>query len=187
MTTNRMNLRGMFPTLLLAVATAAAEPARSLAEIPGTWQTDKGQSGKLADLPGSVRVMAMFYGGCHMACPITVEGMQWIQGKLSPRAAGTAVFVLATLDPGGDTPAELATFRVEQRLNQRWTLLRGTRAATRELADLLGVSFADGATRLTHTAVIAVIDGNGRVVSRHRTLRPDLREIVAEVERLAAP
>ena len=153
--------------------------------IDGSWQTDANAVIPLSALPGRVRVIAMFYSGCHMACPVTVEAMQWIEKTINPATAGVTQFVLVTLDPGGDTVEALREFRAEQRLSARWTLLRGNRLTTRELADSLGISFHHDAVRLTHTAAIVVVGADGQIHSRHTTLRPDLREVVNAVESLA--
>ena len=154
--------------------------------MEGVWETDTMAKVSLDALPGRVRVFAMFYSGCHMACPVTVEALQWIEKNLSPAAAAETQFVLVTLDPGGDTPEDLRAFRSEARLSARWTLLRGTRRMTRELADTLGISFTHEAVRLTHTAAIVVIGADGEIRSRHTTLRPDLRAVVKSVETLTA-
>ncbi len=177
-------------TLLLALALGgyigparAQSPAGSVAfGDNGRWQNDAGETLTLAAVPGRVRVVTMFYSGCHMACPVTVESLQWIEKQLSPAARAAAEFVLITLDPGGDTVADLHSFRVEERLSPQWILLRGERRATRALADVLGVSFHADGIRLSHNAVIVVIDDQGRIVSRHPTLRPALREVVSAIE-----
>ena len=168
-----------------APASDDAPLAATINAIGGTWQTDANAEIPLSALPGRVRVIAMFYSGCHMACPVTVEAMQWIEKTLSPAASGVTQFVLVTLDPGGDTVEELRGFRTEQRLSDHWTLLRGNRLTTRELADSLGISFHHDSVRLTHTAAIVVVGPDGQIHSRHTTLRPDLREVVKSVESLA--
>ena len=166
--------------VLSSVATAQTGGATVFA-TEGVWQDDRGRELAWAALAGRVRVVAMFYSGCHLACPTTVAAMQWIEKNLPPAARATTEFVLVTLDPGGDTVRDLHAFRAEQRLSARWTLLRGNRAATRELADTLGISFRLDATRLTHTAAIVVLDAAGRIVSRHTTLHPELRGVIASV------
>jgi len=156
-------------------------PDQSLWSLSGSWQSDDGTSFSLTDLAGGPAVVAMFYTGCHVTCPVTVEAMAFVEHNLPPDLARRCRFVLVTLDPGGDTADELRAFRTEFVLSARWVLLRTSRRTTRVLAERLGIDFQVGLYRTSHTSSLAVVDASGRFVSIHSEVRPELRRLVAEL------
>jgi len=182
----RLAVLALLASTLLGAGEESPSAGLSVLAIGANWQADTGESFPLRQLAGKPHVIAMFYSGCHMSCPLTVEALKWIEQNLAPRVVDETGFVLVTLDPGGDTAEELAGFRREANLSTRWTLLRGTRLATREMAEALGISFQQGTYRLSHSAAIVVLNAEGRIVSRHTTLRPDLHAVVQSVEALAS-
>ena len=170
---------------VLTAAPAAPPAPGPLWSVGGQWQGDSGAPVAPASFSGTPVVVAMFYTGCHVVCPVTVEAMQWVERNLPRDAARNCRFVLITLDPGGDTPGELRAFRREHGLSAQWTLLRASRRTTRAAADWLGVDYTAGEYRTSHRTLLVVLDGNGRVVARHTDLFPELRRLVSEVTALS--
>ena len=82
----------------------------------------------------------MFFTSCEGTCALTVEHLKEIKASLPGDVRSRASFVLVSLDPVRDTPAALAMFRSANRLSpERWLLLRGSPAATADLAGYLPV------------------------------------------------
>lgn len=168
------------------LSAAAVEQVDNVWALPGNWQADTGRTMALSELAGQTTIVAMFYTGCHVTCPVTVEAMQWLEQHLSDGQAKRCRFLLVTIDPGGDTPVVLRQFRSELALSPRWTLLRGGRRETRTLAESLGINFEVGAYRTSHTTQLVVVDAQGRVMSKQGDLFPELRILLAKVESIGA-
>ena len=160
--------------------------AAPLWSVGGEWQDDGGVTKVLSSLQGGPVVLTMFYSGCHVSCPVAVEAMQWVENNLPAAQARRCRFVLVTLDPGGDTVAELRRFRAEAGLSAQWTLLRGARSKTHELADRIGLGYKVGEYGISHTSRIVVLDPAGRIVGRQSTAAPGLVQLLGEVELLLA-
>jgi protein SCO1/2 len=153
----------------VAAATAAL-PGTSLYQIQSRWTSDEGAALRLESLRGKPRVFTLFFGHCQTACPMVLSTLKNLEASLSPESAHRAGIVLVALDPERDDADSLAAFRTRMSLRPGlWTLLRGNAEDTRELAMALGVSYRRSAKNggLEHDAVIAVLDGEGRVVARH--------------------
>ena len=77
-------------------------------------------------------------------------------------------FVLVSLDPARDTPAQLAKFAASFRLDPAaWTLLTGDDEQVRELAALLGIRYrAEEDAQISHSNTYLVLDADGRMVHR---------------------
>jgi len=156
-----------------AAAPTGAVEGRELSAIPDVWQDDRGEPRKLSQLATRPQLLAMFYADCHMVCPMTVETLRTLERELAA-ARIDAGLVLVTLDPATDSVAALAAFRREQKLSERWTLLRGTTLATRRLAESLGIPFRLDAVRIAHGGMIVVTDARGKIVAHFAGLHPDL-------------
>ena len=74
--------------------------------------------------------------------------------------------MLVTLDPANDTATELSRWKRERNLPAAWTLLRGDRAATRQLADRLPIQILDMADgdHIFHDSRIVLLDPEGRIL-----------------------
>ena len=156
-------------------------PAKSLAALDDTWVTDSGAKVHLADLKGRVQVVSLFYSSCHMNCPLTLVSMRQVEAALPAELRAQTGFVLITFLPENDTARVLHRVRGEQNLSARWTLLRGSDAATHRVADALGVAFRTDSFRLSHSPQIAVLDAEGRIIFRQRELRASSAPLVDAV------
>ena len=101
----------------------------------------------------------------------------------SPGAGAWARFVLFSLDPEHDTPEVLRAFAEAHALDpERWTLLAPEPAVLPALGRALGVASAgDPGGGIAHTAVIAVVDREGRVRRRHVGLEPAGEVLLTEL------
>lgn len=189
------------PALALALALAwpgaaaadeAADQARARAWFTDTLLQD--QSGKEVRFYTDVledRTVAIgfIFTRCQGACPLIMEKLQRTRALLGEAFGKEVQFVVISVDPAFDTPAELRRFA--ERHGARgpgWTLLTGQTGEVRRVLQRLGAAVDDPEE---HSTVLYA--GNTR--SRHWTrLRPDagppvvadaLRHLAAETP--AAP
>ena len=160
-------------------AEAPAHAAGSLYAMDLHWRDDRGRPVQLGSLRGRPVVAALFYAGCHVACPVTVDNLESVRDRLPGGLRGSVAFLLVTLDPSNDTPAALAAYRRSRRLGADWSLLAGSPADTQALAAALGIRYRREAYRLVHSPGIVVLDTQGRVCARFPGLSPDLGLVAA--------
>ena len=154
----------------------------SLYQADATFTTDTGTACKLGTFRGRPVVLAMFFGSCSYACPLTVTDIQAIRAQLPAELRDRAAFVLVSFDVARDTPAALAAYRTQRDLDSAWTLLRGTEDSVRELAALLGVKYkreADGA--FAHSNLITILNAQGEIVHQRPGLKGGIGEAAAAV------
>jgi protein SCO1/2 len=200
-----------FTILLLVAAACAADPAKPVANeakppccratlelgnptdkslylLDSTWTSDVGSRIRLGALRGRPQIVAMFFSHCEYSCPILVSELKTIEGRLPPEVLGKVDFLLVSIDPKRDTPAELATFRAKRQLaRERWTLLRGEADDVRELAALLGVSYAEDARgQFAHSNVITLLNAEGEIAFQQAGLKQDPTLLIAAIAKAAA-
>lgn len=159
----------LFTAMPFANPAPAPLPGNSLYRLESTWRNDAGKSLHLADLRGKPRVLAMFFSHCDNVCPMITGQLVKLEQEMPAELLAKAGFVLVTLDPKGDDPSALASYRKRMNLApERWTLLRGGDDDTRELANLLGVTYKpkreDG--QIDHDGLIVLLDADGVVVDK---------------------
>jgi len=137
---------------------------------------------RLADLAGTVRVVAMIYTSCATTCPRIVADLKRIEAALPAARRADVGFVLVSIDPERDTPGRLAAWAASAGLDPaRWTLLAGDDDAVRELAASIDVRYqAQPDGELAHTNGITVLDRTGAIAHRQPGLG-DTRATIAAV------
>lgn len=155
-------------------------------ELTSSWVSQRGDTLRLADLAGPVRVVAMVYTECRATCPLIVADLQRVLATVPPERQADVGVVLVSLDPERDTPGRLAEWARQTRLDPaRWTLLNGSDDAVRELAATLDVRYqAQPDGEVAHTNAIHVLDARGAVVHRQAGLGEPAAETAAVVARL---
>ena len=123
-----------------------------------------GRERTLAEFQGRPFVVTLVYTRCPTVCPRTVSALLRFQRE----AGGRVPIVLVSLDPVHDTPAVLAAFaRTHALEGDTWTLLTPDASVLPPLASAMGVAWGpSGEGGIAHSAVIAFIDADGRVVER---------------------
>ncbi len=177
-----------------AADAAATTPVRavpaatdwSVYDLSSTWVTQRGDSVRLADVAGPVRIVAMVYTECRATCPLIVADLQRILAAVPAARQADVGVVLVSLDPERDTPGRLAEWAAATRLDPaRWTLLNGSDAHVRELAATLDVRYqAQPDGEVAHTNAIHVLDARGAVVHRQTGLGEAAAETAAVVTAL---
>ena len=148
------------PASAARVQTPSAE-SFSVYDLPGSWRDQSGARRSLATLRGAPVLLAMVYTHCTATCPLAVSELK----RIAASDAGVR-FVLVSLDPARDDPAQLSAFARRLELDPaRWTLLTGGDGDVRELAATLGVRYRQVTPQdLSHSNLITLLDRDGRIV-----------------------
>ncbi len=162
---------------------------KSLYTLNSLWTSDVGREVKLEVLRGRPQVIALFFTSCEHSCPLIVADMKAIE-KALPRGVREKVdFLLVSIDPERDTPEALRAFRAKHELpTERWTLLRGSAEATRQLAGLVGFNYQPGSpTQYAHSLLISVLNASGEIVYQQSGIGNVRDDAVGTVVRLVNP
>ena len=153
---------------------------KSLYALKSIWTSDVGREVKLEVLRGRPQVLALFFTHCEHSCPLIVADMKAIDKALPRNLRGQVDFLLVSIDPERDTPEVLRAFRAKHELpTERWTLLRGSTEATRELAGRVGFNYQPGSpTQYAHSLMISIMDESGVIVFRQVGLGRGPKEAV---------
>jgi protein SCO1/2 len=171
-----------------SAAPAAAAPGFSVYDLQSQWRDQDGNARALASLRGRVQVMAMVYTHCTHTCPQIVVELKQLEAALSPEERARTGFVLVSLDPERDTPAQLEAFATSLRLDPAaWTLLTGDADDVRELAAVLGIRYRGEAdAQISHSNAYLVLDADGGIVHRQDGLGSGTAPVLARIRAAAA-
>ncbi|HEX6370431.1 MAG TPA: SCO family protein [Longimicrobium sp.] len=176
------------PVAPAADAPSAAASDFSVYDLEARWRDQEGRDRVLASLRGRTQVVAMVYTRCTHTCPAIVAEMKRLEAALDSAGRARAGFVLVSLDPGRDTPAQLKAFATSMRLDPAaWTLLTGDEDAVRELAALLGIRYrAETDAQISHSNTYLVLDADGRMVHRQDGVGSGTRAALARLREAGA-
>lgn len=150
-----------------SAAATAALPGQSLYNLQATLTDQHGQPLQWAALRGRPQLVSMFYGNCHLMCPLIIENAKALQQQLPEAQRKQLDVAMLTLDPARDTPEALAEVAHHHRAPADWRFLRPETDAVRAIASLLDVRYRfreDGS--INHTSVLVLLDGEGRIRAR---------------------
>jgi protein SCO1 len=147
-------------------AAAIGGPFR-LVDQNGTTVTD-------ADLKGKPYLVFFGFTHCPDVCPTTLMEMSEVLDKLGPDA-NRVVALFITVDPERDTPAELKDYLSS--FNPRVKGLTGDPAAVGQVAKsyrvyMKKVPLENGDYTMDHTALVYLMDRNGKFVAPFNLKRP---------------
>jgi protein SCO1/2 len=154
--------------------------------LDSIWTSDVGREVKLEVLRGRPQVIALFFTNCEHSCPLIVADMKAVD-KALPRGVREKVdFLLVSIDPERDTPEALRAFRLKHELpTERWTLLRGSPEATRQLAARIGFNYQPGSpTQFAHSLLISIVNESGEIVFQQVGVGRPKEDAVAALLRL---
>ncbi len=145
----------------------APPPGASLYALDLPLVTQSGEAARLDVARGQPALFSMFYTTCPMACPLLIQDIQSLEAGLPPEARAELRVVLVSLDPANDGPAALRGVVERHGLDPRWTLGAVPQDTVREVAAALGVRYRplEGGG-FAHTAVLTLVDRDGRIVAR---------------------
>lgn len=159
---------------------------QSLYKLDAIWTSDVGREVKLEVLRGRPQVIALFFTNCEHSCPLIVADMKAIDRALPQGVREKVDFLLVSIDPERDTPEMLRAFRQKHELpTERWTLLRGTPEATRDLAARVGFNYQPGSpTQFAHSLLISIANDSGEIVFQQAGVGRPKEDAVAALLRL---
>lgn len=162
---------------------------QSLYTLGATWTSDVGREVKLEMLHGRPQVIALFFTNCEHSCPPIVADLKTIDKALPRNIRGKVDFLLVSIDPERDTPEALRAFRAKHELpTDRWTLLRGSPEATRELATLIGFNYRPGSlTQFAHSLLISIANASGEIVFQQAGIGRPPNDAVETLIKLTRP
>jgi protein SCO1 len=141
-----------------------------------------------ADLKGKWHLVFFGYTHCPDICPTTLNDLSLAYDKLAKRQKGDLSVVFISVDPERDTPAVMKSYAAS--FDAPIVGLTGTPAEVKQAAADYRVYYAkhyraDGGYDMDHSAVVYVLDPNGRFVA---TITPDeaVKEIEAKLEKLVS-
>jgi cytochrome oxidase Cu insertion factor (SCO1/SenC/PrrC family) len=159
-------LRSTLAGAVLALACIGAAQARaSLYTIEEPWLADDGQRVQLTQWRGRPTVVAMEYSACRFICSVYWRRLVQVQAE-ADRLGLDVQFVILSIDPEHDTPADWRAYRKARDLARgNWHFLTGTRAMTTRAAALLGVRWWYDEDHLMHDFRIVRLDDAGGVAA----------------------
>ena len=133
--------------------------------VPAFTLTDQDhQTVHLSDFLGRPLVLDFIYTRCPLpdVCPRLSANMARLQKRFGARLPLLSI----TLDPQFDTPEVLADYAKRWRADPRnWRFLTGTDDQIRAVAARFGLVYWPEEGLITHTAVTAIIDSEGKLAA----------------------
>jgi protein SCO1/2 len=126
-------------------------------------------AGDLVSVPegGRPAIVTFLYAHCTTSCPLVAGEIAIALDKAGPAAAKIDV-VAISVDPIGDTRSEVNRFLAVHNLTGRMSYIIGPRSLLAPLWHAWGIAAQPvNAIRSTHTAVIVLVDKNGREVASY--------------------
>ena len=148
-------------------AATQALPGDSLYHLQAALTDQNGRSLQWRDLQGRPQLVSMFYGNCHLMCPLILENAKSVQKQLPQALRDELGVAMVTLDPARDTPAAMTEVAQRHRVPEAWRFLIPAPDDVRALASVLDIRYRfreDGS--INHTSVLVLLDAQGRVLAR---------------------
>jgi protein SCO1 len=150
------------------VAPAVALSGESIYQLDIPLTTADAKSHALGELRGRPVLITMFYTSCQGVCPLLAFSMRRMVTSLSETQRARLRVAMVSFDPARDTPEALKGFGALHKIDTgRWWLARTPDATVRELAAVLGIRYREASPGVfNHSAVITLLDAEGRIVAR---------------------
>jgi protein SCO1/2 len=136
---------------------------------------------------GRVWVVTFFYGHCKDVCPTLLYNLGSVAEAMPEAARKNVKFAAVTFDPARDTVASLADQAENFELTAGYYhLLTGEPAGLQPVFKSFKFDYkADRDGGFNHTNLIAIMDGQGRILHHFYGLQPNVARI-AELAQEAA-
>ncbi len=169
----------------------ASEPlsGTSIYNLTSGWTNQDGKRVVLESLRGQPVVLAMGYTRCKDICPMIVADMVAIEDRAKEASLKGIHFAFFSVDSDIDTPERLTAYARDRGLDPaHWTLYQGDDKAVRELAAALGVRYRrDASGGFDHSAIITILDADGRIVAQQLDTQANTEEMVRKLGTLFTP
>ena len=169
-----VGLGSVFAVLAFLVRPQAAGPSTSAIGGPFTLVDQNGRTVTDRDLKGQPLLVFFGFTHCPDICPTTLMEISDVLDKLGPDA-GRLHTLFITVDPERDTPAELRQYLSS--FNGHVMGLTGDLVAVTQVAKeyrvyMKKVPLENGDYTLDHTALVYLMDKDGRFVAPFSLKRP---------------
>jgi protein SCO1/2 len=165
---------------------ALAAPAAANLETLGSavFTDQRGHAVKLPD--GRVWVVTFFYGHCKDVCPTLLYNLGSVAEALPAEVRAKVAFAGITFDPERDKVADLAQYQENYELTgDRYFLMTGDRPTLDRAFKSFKFTYKkDGDGSFQHVTLMAVMDGQGRIVRHFYGLQPNIEQVTALVTEL---
>jgi protein SCO1/2 len=161
-------------------------PGTSIYNLSSSWTDQDGKRVSLESLRGEPVVVAMGYTSCKDICPMIVADMMAIEDRAREASLPKIRFAFFSIDSAVDTPERLTSYAKDRGLDfADWTLFNGDEKAVRELAAVLGVRYRrDASGGFDHSAIISILDADGRIVGQQPDVKTNTHEMVNKLAAL---
>jgi cytochrome oxidase Cu insertion factor (SCO1/SenC/PrrC family) len=162
-------LGAMGAIFLLAIAALSARRLLAKRETkaslfaPGfALRNQQGRPTSLAQFRGKVILLTFIDPECTQLCPLTTQSMVEAVKLLGPDAASQVQLLGVDANPQKTKVADVADYTRTHELQGRWQFLTGTRAQLERVWHAYHVYVAVVHDDIEHTAVVFLIDQNGK-------------------------
>lgn len=197
-------LRAMLASVLAACAVvlSVSAPAEAAPAVSTTaWPSDSvynldaaladqdGHAMSFASNDGRPRLVTMFYSSCKFVCPLIIDTLRKTEHELPDSSRNGLDVLMVSFDPDIDTPAKLKALAEQRHLDMpRWRLARAAAPDVRRIAAVLGIQYRQLENHeFSHSSVLVLLDGKGRIIARSERLGPADPDFVAAIKRVLAP
>ena len=152
--------------------------------LESQWENQQAEQKNLSDYGGKIIVGAMIFTNCPSACPRIVADIKLIESSLTEDERNQIQFLLISMDPERDNPAQMRRFAKDHRLNG-WEIIRSDKSATMEIANVLGVRvkpLKEGG--FDHSNIIQLLNAKGEIVFQQHGLNIDPFKTLMEIRQL---
>lgn len=157
---------------------AAAALAANLYALPQALTDDRSRSVRLGDWKGKPAIVTMEYANCRFLCSITLQRLKDVQAA-ADRQKKDFAFLVVSLDPTNDTPAEWTRYRKARDLDRdNWRFLTAHPVETPLLAREFGVKYWLYERHIMHDFRLLRVDEHGEVVKVMDRFDADADEFV---------
>jgi len=127
-------------------------------------------AGNLVSVPegGRPALVTFLYAHCTTSCPLIAGEIAAALDAVGTGTASKIDTVAISVDPTGDTPAEVNTFLAVHHLTGRMSYIIGSRAELAPLWQAWGIrAQPTNAISSTHTALVVLVDKQGQEVGSY--------------------
>ena len=165
---------------------AVSDPAQGVAPST-TWTDAYGQPNDLNRWKDRYLIVAVFYTSCASTCPMGAQNMKILERELAASHVPFPYdFVLFSIDPKVDTPAQLAAYAKARGLEATdWHLLTGDLEKTRRLVATFGLGFSANGTpdHVMHSNKFVVLAPGLAPIGVYDSINADKKLIVKDMMR----
>lgn len=142
------------------------------------------QFGKQVKLPdGRVWLVTFFYGNCRDVCPTLLYNLGSVAESLPKDIRDKVGFAGISFDPARDTVAKLAEYQENFELKGAdYHLMIGDAPTLERVFTSFRFSFKpDRDDAFQHVNLLALMDGQGRVIKHYYGLQPNIEQVTEAV------